>query len=676
MTGALRQMLAGVALMLAVAAHAQTAPLRIVPVHDAPLASMVLLAAAGRAPVLLFDPQDLDPLRRALADGARPVECFVRSTTAPAARALLESTAGTTCTVATDLTELARQLWPDTRTAVLAPSASYPALLRGAALAGAAGAALVPVSAGSDPSAALRDWPLGELYVLPGLSAIEHPQARVIRIKKLAAAEQAALRRLPAPPRVLVVANPADRDGVFAAASLSLLAPAIATAARAPLILVGDAAADAVEAEVRRRINAHGLAPTHIYLVGDELALRSHRVPDPVIAAGGPEPIGGARDVRVELFSEIQHGRPQDYAVGRLVAEDAARASAILARQLGRPIAIGERVILLSNADEEFELGETIARTTAGDLRNSGLQVQAEYGTRITPAVIQDSLRTAGLLVWEGHARDLTLGERGSVAVQRTPPLVVLQGCYTLDRSDPFILFERGTEAIVATSAAIYSASGSSFARALMVDLLNGASDLGTAVRNARNYLLAVTELKKLRGHSDWPKTYRAALAFTLWGDPTAHPALPLRPAKLAPVQWRAGDAALELIIPRQRLKPARVGRYTAQPLPRAMMSGLLLRDGDTQQRYVKELFYDALPAPSGVTAACPPAPDWDVVSLFAPQTRTLSVLARPPGEAPSESPPAGTYRLPLVADASHCMPAPADPAAAADAAPPDAVPE
>ena len=119
-----------------------------------------------------------------------------------------------------------------------------------------------------------------------------------------------------------------------------------------------------------------------------------------------------------------------------------------------------------------------------------------------------------------------------------------------------------GTQAIIATSAAIYSASGASFARALFDGLVYGDADLGGAVRNARNYLLAVTELKKQRKHADWPKTYRAALAFALWGDPTARPSLGTQPPKLPPVQWQVNGKALELAIPKRRLKTASVAPY------------------------------------------------------------------------------------------------------------------
>jgi hypothetical protein len=306
---------------------------------------------------------------------------------------------------------------------------------------------------------------------------------------------------------------------------------------------------------------------------------------------------------------------------------------------------------MLSNADEAFALGETISRTTASELRNAGVKVRARYGDAVTPEEIQTALEQAGTLVWEGHARDLTLEERGGTSAQRTPPLVVLQGCYTLDRSDPFIFFEHGTQAIVATSAAIYSASGSAFARALFDGLLYDGVDLGTAVRNARNYLLAVTELKKRRGHTDWTKTYRAALAFTLWGDPTIRPALPSSAPKLPPAAWRLADGRLDLSIPKRRLATASIGRYAADPVPRAMLAGLILRSGERRERLLKQLFFAAVSAPADVTAACPPSPEWEVVSFFAPRTRTLSVLARPPGPG---NPP-GEFQLPLAADTSRC---------------------
>jgi len=630
-------------------------PLRVVPADDLALASMELLAAGPRTPVLLFEPEDAAAAQRFIAQAGRAVECAVRASAPADARTLLEANAGVACARVDDPLALAHQLWPQARSAVLAPIANYEWLLRGAALAGATDSALLPCDDAGALAAGLSSWALERLYVLPGVANAPAPDARVVRFETADAVASETLHRLGDPPRMLVIANPKDREGLFSPSALSLLAPLIAATHRAPLLLVSNSAADVVERDVLRFIAAHRLAPTYLYLVGDELALRSHRVPDPVLEAGGREALGGGREVRVELFSELQHERPQDYAVGRFAAEDPALGSLTLARQLHTGLGSGEKVVMLSNADEQFALGETISRTTVSELRNAGVDVAARYGDAVTPAAIQEALEQAGLLMWEGHARDLTLEERGGVAVQRTPPLVLLQGCYTLDRSDPFILLERGTQAIVATSAAIYSASGSAFARALLDALLYDGADLGIAVRNARNYLLALTELKKRRQHADWTKTYRAALAFALWGDPTTRPTLPVQPPKVPPAQWRPNGDGLDLTIPTRRLAAEGVGRYAIEPVSRAMLGGLVLHDteSDGTERALKELFYDVIAAPPQVTAACAPEAGWEVVSLFAPHTRTLSVLARPHGPGT----PAGDFHLPLAASANRCAP-------------------
>ena len=646
-------------------ARADEAPLRIAPASDAALASMLLLASGPSGSALLFDPQDQDVVARARAAHTGGVECYARSTTSAPVRALQEDLAGVPCADADDLLTLAQRWWPSPPVVVAVPTGKYQWVLQAAALAGALGGALLPVDTRRPlPPEALRGWEQAQWFLVGAPPpAIPLPPAAHVQRLDTAEAVAAAVRGAVGDFDTVVVANPSDRRGRFSPASLSLLAPLVATVHRAPLVLVSAAAADVVEREVAAAIAAGGRQPSHIYLVGDELALRSHRVPDPVLAAGGPEALGGARDVRVELFSRLQHGQPQDYAVGRLVAEDVSRGSAVLARQLApgpRPLG---RVTFLSNADQVFALGETIARSTVNELRNAGVKVNASYREAITTASIHEAMRKAGLLVWEGHARDLTLEERGGIAVERTPPYVVLQGCYTLDRSDPFILLDHGTDAIVATSAAIYSASGSAFARALFDSLLYGGTDLGTAVRNARNFLLAVTKLKQQRGHADWTKTYRAALAFALWGDPTARPALPAPAPGVAPATWQVGEQQLALSVPARRLDTAAAGPYVAQPVPRAMLAGLISGHGDKQGRTLKELFFAAVTVPDGPTRACAPGPGWMVESLYAPATRTLSVLARPPGDSATEPAPAGRFVFPLVAGECPATPEPTPPA-------------
>jgi hypothetical protein len=642
-------------LLWAVPAAATKAPLRLVPAGDPALAVLSLVGAGPTQPVVLFDPES-----QASLPAARSIECFHRPRAPAAVVERMAAHAGHPCTAVADLLPVARAWWPGARTAIAAGAEDYPWLLQAAAFAGAAGIALLPLE--GPPAAAdatLAAWPLDTVYVTPSASAWRpRLAAAASRVVDITTAE-ALWRHLSAagapPPRAVVIANPADRTGLFSPSALSLVAPLLAAVHRAPLFLTDAAAAAAVERGTLAFLAALDLHPTHLVLVGDELALRSHVVPDPVLAAGGAEARGGGTTLRVELFSEIQHERPQDFAVGRLVAEDAAAASALLARQLHRASRGTKPAAFLVNADEIFPLGETIARTTIADLQNAGIATRAHHREAITTDTVRAALQEADVLVWEGHPRDLTLEERGGIAVDRVPSLIVLQGCYTLDRSDPFILIDKGTTAIVATSAAVYSAPGSGFARAFFDALVHEQADLGTALRNARNYLLALARLQRERQHPEWQKTYRAALAFALWGDPTRR--APLRPGApaIAPAEWQLGDRRLALRIPATRLRPVSVGPYRAQAPPRAMYGGLLLRDeANGEARQLKELYFTVRSASPERSVACAPRDGWDVVSLFAPRTQTLTVLARPDWKRLAR-PPHGTFTFPLAAAQGAC---------------------
>lgn len=635
-------------------------PIFIAPAEDALLANLLLAGAGSKHPVLLFDPRDPEPVLRFVNERKGPIECFHRRAPAPLV-AQMEEAAGTPCSTVDDLFGLARRLWPDATEAVAVRAGDHGWVLRAAAFAAAGDAALLIIDPTHPPlPEALSAWKLETLYLTPPAAdwrpSAEQIAANVIEESSADSLTIDLLHRLESPPTAVVIANPHDTEGIFSPSSLSELAPLVSGAHRAPLVLVSGSQPEVVEGEVLAFLERHQLRPTHLILVGDELALRSHQVPDPVLAAGGPEARGGGTTVRVELFSGVQHEQPQELSVGRIVAEDSARASAVLARQLHRKA--GGRLkpaIFLVNADEVFALGETISRTTASELRNVGVPVQAYYRQAITPEVIQRALKQTDVLVWEGHPRDLTLEERGGIAAEVAPDFVFLQGCYTLDRSDPFILMDKGTRAIVATSAAIYSAPGSAFARAFFDSVVYDNADLGTAVRNARNYLLALAQLQRARGHQDWHKTYRAALAFALWGDPTARIALKPRKPTLRPTRWSRAEDDLVLDIPRNRLRQASVGPYQARPVPRAMLSGLLLRQEGEEQRQVKELYFAAVETGPEQQAVCSPHEGWDLTTLYAPRTDTLFVLARPDWDI-LKVPPHGKFTFTLASDPEACV--------------------
>jgi len=656
-------------LMLAPASAAGSVgskPALVVSSDDPALAALALAGAGLHRPVYLFDPHDPALLQLSLAKSGSGTECLRRSQTPPETVALMESTVGATCEPVDDPVALATRLWPEAKAAVVVDPKNDGWVLQGAAFGGATNSAVLALDPQQPPPLdALRSRGFQTLLLTPpfipwkGKVAALTPDTVTIEAPDDLTREL--LRRLAEPPTSLVIANPSDRRGIFSPSSLSLLAPLVSAQHAAPLFLTQKREAADIESDALSFIARLGLKPTHILLVGDELALRSHRVPDPVLAAGGPEARGGGTVIRVEIFSEVENEAPQDFAVGRIVAENATVGSALLARLIHDPNGgSGKPVRFLVNADSVFNLGETIARTTVNEFKNVKVPVKAYYRDEVTPDRIGKALGEAGVLVWEGHPRDLTLETSGGVGVDRAPDYVVLQGCYTFDRSDPFILIEKGTRAVVATSAAIYSAPGSAFARALFDQLLYEGADLGTAVRNARNYLLALARLQRERGHAEWHKTFRAALSFALWGDPTLRP--PLRPKKPTrnPVRWKLAPSSLEIKIPANRPPVAAVGRYRADPAPRVMLGGLVLVEG--KLRRVKDLYFAVVQTPDTVTAACAPQPAWDVVSLHSARTGTLYVLARPDWDLLPPSNKSGEFSFPLVAEPQACSaPTPTD---------------
>jgi hypothetical protein len=659
------------AFFLALAPAAFAAPtVHLVPADDNALAIVTLIGRGLKDPVLLVDARDQAALSAAAAEWKGEVECYYRPAAHHAVVEAMAVIADESCAATASLGVAVHELWPQPKAVVVVLEQSYDWLLQGAAFAGATGAAILPLPAGARlDAAALGDWTqLERIYLTAGVEV--DPSVDAAKVRRLNT-PTAVIDELKAEAgeklgKVVVVTNPQDRLGTFSPSSLSLVAPLVSAMHKAPLILASSAAGEVVEREVLAAIDTHALTASHIILVGDELGLRSHRIPDPVLAAGGPEARGGGTIVRVELFSQIQNEQPQDFAVGRVVAEDAAQASALLARQQHRRNNRAQRpVVFLTNADSVFALGETISRATTRDLSNLGVTVRAYYRGEITPEIIRQTMLQTNVLVWEGHPRDLTLEERGGIAVDTAPEIAILQGCYTLDRSDPMILIEKGTEAIVATSAAIYSAPGSAFARALFDAALYDDADLGIAVRNARNYLLALAQLQRLRGYKEWHKTFRAALAFALWGDPTL--TIPLKTGKpsVKPVLWEASGDELTLSIPRQRMREIAVDNYVVKPAPRTMYGGLVVQMSDGKRRELKDMYYDVRRMPEEQKHVCRPDQTWgEVISLYAPRSRTLFVLARPEWEKYPERKQYGTYEFRLGRDASICV-GPTQPAGA-----------
>jgi len=628
----------------------------IVEAQDGALAAVLIAAYGDREPVLLFDPQDADAVRETAALLPYPRNCVIRADrSSTTAALLLGEIAGQPCKAIESPGDLARSLWQDPRIVIAFGIDDSQGRVRAEGFAAATGAALLPVEAAAELTLeSLAPWTPETVYVASAVVADgdDASQRSLVTPREILAAFVAIEKRNPP---TLILTNPADLDGMFSPSRLSTVSGMLAAIHRSPVFSVPSADPEEIERFANDLMQSEKFVPEQILLVGDELALRSHRIPDPVLAAGGPEARGGGTIVRVEIFSGIEREQPQEFPVGRIVAENAVFASLSLARRLHVESKLrGKPVIFLANADEIFKLGETISRTTVNELRNVGVSVRTYYRGEVTPEVSQQALGQTDILVWEGHPRDLTLEEGGGIAIESAPGLVVLQGCYTLDRNDPLILIEKGTQAIVATSAAIYSAPGSGFARALFDAIVHDDADLGTAVRDARNYLLALAQLKRERGHRGWHKTYRAALAFALWGDPTYRVHLVKGRPDVRPIVWKLDDEGIDLTIPRRRLREVVVDGFRASPVPRSMLGGVVDVIGDSRQ--AKEMFGTSLKVTTAETHVCAPSEGWTVVSLYAPATQMLTLLAMPDWEMLGIASESGEFRFALAADAAACQ--------------------
>src|SRR5690606_9649001 len=186
-----------------------------------------------------------------------------------------------------------------------------------------------------------------------------------------------------------------------------------------------------------------------VTLVGDWLAIPLREVQDVDQAARGGET---PRVHKIPPFVDLE-GRPSDRAVGRLAALDVYDLSRWVARIVHGVGDDADGVLVFANAHDKFILGETISRTTSAELANAGVPVRSFYRGEITRERIEAELPRHALVLWEGHPTHLTLGDDALPAPQRPlpPSTVFLEGCYTMDRADPFVLVERGANAVLGT---------------------------------------------------------------------------------------------------------------------------------------------------------------------------------------------------------------------------------
>ena len=158
-------------------------------------------------------------------------------------------------------------------------------------------------------------------------------------------------------------------------------------------------------------------------------------------------------------------------------------------------------------------------------------------------------------------------------------PLVILQSCHSLDDTSLGILASDAL-GIVGSVANIHSASGSAFIKTFCDGLLYRSDTVGEALRDARNYLLCVSELKTKRGHQQQAKVNRVAYSFHLWGDPEAKlfSSLPKRPKRQAVSATFIAPDKIRIITPKKRLPTSRTREYFLRMFPGDQVAGIVKR--------------------------------------------------------------------------------------------------
>jgi hypothetical protein len=476
---------------------------------------------------------------------------------------------------------LLKELFPRAKTVVVCPAEPRRLLLQAACLAGAAGAHLVVTHGGAEDAAllreALREWDSEEVHAVGDAYRLccELRLAHAAHLIDEDAVLQAYLRRQVrgGPINALVVANPADtRPGL---GGMSTLAPWIALQHRAALLLTNDAGTD-VEKVVRAALKNEALARADaLILAGNLQAIPTERRPNPI----------AGKDVEIELepLSPAGH-EPASFATGRLFHEDRAVIALMLARQrlLDRAGA-APRALVASNPGGSLPLLEAFSRNTAGELRNAGYQTTPVIGRRASRDEIRRLLPEQTIFLWEGHlstlVRDYRIHEWDEPL---RPSLVFLQSCLALAEPSAQPYLRRGAVGVIGSPSRTYSGSGGAFALAFFDALLYEDQSVGGALRSAKNFMLALAQLKEKRLG---PKSQlgganvRAAWAFALWGDPTVKLKPPAPPDGALPtVRHQVRGNTLVLSLPDATHAKVVTPGYQAEMRANARLAGLLTK--------------------------------------------------------------------------------------------------
>lgn len=428
--------------------------------------------------------------------------------------------------------------------------------------------------------------------------------------------------------RTLVVTRTPDDE--LRVGNTAWLAPYVGLARQAPVVLCDSDSAAAAERRAAELIEGAHLRPRSITLLADYLSIGTHAVKtDPDAKESGHSQPAEAYELAVEPFLPTNFDRLVSYDVGRIPLASLEQASALFAAGLARPRLLAGQpasAVMVANpagAESPLPLGETVTRATAAELKNCGVRLDEFYGAAPDAPPLLKAAARANLLVYQGHIEQEFLFHGPPPSADRSKPapvapgprmnrsldglpVVVLQTCHSLAPEVFACIQELGGVAVLGTTTPVHSGSGSAFLKAVGDGLAYRGDTLGEAVRDARNYLFCVQELKQLRGHNGHAKTQRVALSFCLWGDPELRP-FPqgIGPPAHAPVaaRWKS-PGRLSIALPAERLPTVGSGDFEVRLFPGSEVAGMVRQLRGTTTRRVTPLYFFRLPLPEGFDAA------------------------------------------------------------------------
>src|SRR5262249_9693978 len=134
------------------------------------------------------------------------------------------------------------------------------------------------------------------------------------------------------------------------------------------------------------------------------------------------------------------------------------------------------------------------------ELRNAGYQTTPLIGRRASREELRRLLPEQTVFLWEGHLSTLVRDYRiHEWTKPLRPPLVFLQSCLALAGPGPQPDWRRGAVGVIGSPSRTYSGSGGAFALAFFDALLYEDQPVGGALRSAKNFMLALAELKEKR---------------------------------------------------------------------------------------------------------------------------------------------------------------------------------